>query len=179
MAKYFLLVAALMLMVACGGDDGSDSVDDDSQPDTESEQPDTDTTPTWVTDQTYAGLEWSTLSEEMMNWQEAVDYCIAMGARLPNINELRKIIINCPGSTYGGACQISDPDCLTMECLREDCRCDGSAESYSALGDGKGIHLWSSSFLLDVSNGAWRVSFVSGDIDPEGKDNGCLARCVR
>jgi len=50
-------------LIACGGDDGNDPVPDNSQPDIDTEQSDADTAPVWVTDKTYAGLEWSPLSE--------------------------------------------------------------------------------------------------------------------
>ena len=170
MTKYLLLLAALMLVAGCGNDPvDKDPVDDNSQPDI-------DTTPEWTT---YAGLEWSTLSENKIKWQKAIDYCEAMDARLPNINELRKIIINCPNTEYGGACEMSDPDCLEDRCWSEDCGCDGSAESYSALGDSKSIWLWSSSSYVDSMNGAWVVSFDDGSINGNGKDSIHHARCVR
>ncbi|HSA34145.1 MAG TPA: DUF1566 domain-containing protein [bacterium] len=177
MTKYLMILAALFALVACGEDDGNDPVDNEAIND--KAQPDADTTPVWVTDQTHAGLEWSPLSENRMKWQEAMDYCEAMGARLPNINELRKIIINCPGSTYGGACQVSDPDCLNSDCRTyEDCRCDASADSYSALGDGQ-IWLWSSSSRVNSANDAWNVHFYYGGVYNANKDGNYRARCVR
>ncbi len=146
MAKYLMILTALILMVACSGDD----------------------------------LEWSPLSENKMKWQSAKDYCEAMGARLPTINELRKIIINCPSSAAGGSCKVSYPDCLFVSCWSEDCRCDGSADSYSALGDGKDISLWSSSYRLPGSDScAWFVFFGSGGVS-SNLDSGLRhARCVR
>lgn len=177
MTKYLMILMALFALIACGGDDDNDPVD--NEPVNDNAQPDADTAPVWITEQTYAGLEWSPRS--YMKWQAAIDYCEAMGARLPNINELRKIIINCPGSTYGGACQVSDPDCLSYKDCRkeEDCRCDGSAESYSALGDGKGIRLWSSSSRADDANRVWGVGFASGNVSSTDKGSSYHARCVR
>lgn len=140
----------------------------------------------WITDQTCPGIEWSgagTISSRQ--WQDAADFCTAMGARLPSITELRKIIINCPGSTYGGACQVSDPDCLVSDCLSEECRCDGSAESYSALGDGKNVWLWSSSFLENNPDMAWGVYFGEGSLNAMSRQSraptkyNVQLRCVR
>ncbi len=157
MTKYLMILAALFALVACGGDDNNDS---------------------WTT---YAGLEWSPLSEKAMIWQEAVDYCEAMDARLPTIDELRKIMINCPGSAYGGPCQVSDPDCLAFSCqVNEDCRCDGSAESYSALGDAKDyISIWSSSSHAYNTNLVWLVGFYYGNVFNSNKYSYYPARCVR
>ena len=177
MTKYLMLLAVAMLMMACGGDDGNDSVDKD--PVDDNAQPDADTPPVWVTDQTYAGLEWSSLSESTMTWQQAMDYCAAMNTRLPNINELRKIIINCPGSTYGGACPVSDPDCLDSICGDENCGCVSTADSYSALGDGKDIMLWSSSSHAYNTSYAWGVDFGYGSVGYSVKVSSVNARCVR
>ena len=199
MTKYLMLLAALMLMVACGDDTNKTPVDeqpipdetavndeepDDEQPDetVDTEQPDIDTAPVWVTDQTYAGLEWSTLSEKTMSWQKAMDYCEARGARLPTITELRKIIINCPSSAYGGACKASDPDCLHYDdcwTYEDCCGCDGSAASYSALGDGKDLRLWSSSPIAGNDHGAWDVQFDNGSVVGVQNWTNGHARCVR
>ncbi len=161
MTKYLLILAVLLMMIACGGEDQSDK----------------DANATWMA---YAGFEWSPRSENKMTWQEAVDYCEAMGARLPNINELRKIIINCPNTEYAGTCQVSDPDCLyENDCwVRDDCKCDGSADSYSALGDEKGDSLWSSS--SGVTYFAWAVSFDDGNLNNYYKIYfSSRVRCVR
>ncbi|HSA32899.1 MAG TPA: DUF1566 domain-containing protein [bacterium] len=151
MTKYLLLLAALMLTVACAEDDGN----------------------------FYAGLEWTPLSEESMGWEPAMEYCEAMGARLPNINELRKIIINCPGSTYGGACPAFHLDCLEIDCETADCFCDGGAATYSALGDGKTMGLWSSSSRSDYDTFAWYVGFGNGGVSTIVKGAHVHVRCVR
>jgi len=176
-----MFFAALFALGACGGDDGNDPVDNQPVQDEATEQPDNDTIPVWVTDKTYAGLEWSPLSESEMTWQEAMGYCENMGGRLPNITELRKIIINCPGSTYGGACKISDPDCLDSSCYSAtDCSCDGFSATYSALGDD--IHLqvwlWSSSSRVGYAYYAWCVNFYIGNVSFSNKYNNNRVRCV-
>ncbi|HOW51623.1 MAG TPA: DUF1566 domain-containing protein [bacterium] len=131
---------------------------------------------------THAGLEWSPRSEEMMNWQAANHYCSSIGGRLPTISELRKIIINCPGSTYGGACKVisEEPVCLDVSCYEDSkCQCDGSADSYSALNDDKNGHLWSSTSLVKYSDAVFVVHFVSGSIYTPNKYHNFQARCVR
>ena len=126
------------------------------------------------------GLFWSDKSERM-TWEEAIAYCSDMGGRLPNINELRTLIINCPGTQTGGTCKASDPDCLSFdECWSEEsCHCDGSAESYSALGDDKNTRLWSASELSDSSEHSWNVYFDNGDVDDIHKTSNTFLRCVR
>ncbi len=167
MTKYLMILAALFALVACGGEEEKHTTPEEIKY----------TEDGWAI---YAGLEWSPLSENEMKWQAAMDYCESIEARLPNITELRKIIINCPGSTYGGACQVSDPDCLSSDCRKdEDCLCDYSAESYSALGDGKGVILWSSSSLANYTSGAWYVIFDYGDLYGGNKNLYTHARCVR
>ncbi|HNT26934.1 MAG TPA: DUF1566 domain-containing protein [bacterium] len=166
MTKYIMLLTPLFLLLACGGDDGNDPVDDNAQSDA-------DTTPVWVT---YAGIEWSPLRTRRVTWESAKNYCGAMGARLPTINELRKIIINCPQTEYGGVCKASDPDCLRWDCWSEGCDCDGSADSYSALGD---IHrLWSSSSRVEIY-AAWFVDFSDGKVSYYNKSGEQNTRCVR
>jgi len=180
MTKYFMILAGMFLLIACGGDDGSDQIPDNSQPDIDTEQSDADTAPVWVTDKTYAGLEWSPLPENEMTWQEAEDHCENMGGRLPNISELRKVILNCPGSTYGGACEVSDPDCLDSSCYSTKCSCDGFATTYSAFGDAKAaVWLWSSSPRVGYDHYAWGVNFYNGNVSFSNKYSNNRVRCVR
>lgn len=166
MAKVLMILAALFALAGCGGDG-------------DNAQTDADTSDEW-TMVDYAGLQWSPLLEYEKTWQKAMDYCEARDARLPTIDELRKLIINCSGSTYGGACQVSDPDRLsTGYSSYDDCCCSGNAASYSALGDGKDIALWSSSSRADDASGAWHVDFNYGYVDDVDKSNNFHVRCVR
>ncbi len=123
------------------------------------------------------GLCWSDKSANTMNWETAKTYCSELGGKFPTIDELRTLIINCPGSMTGGACKVSDPDNLASGDYNSgDCMCDGNAESYSALGDDKNTKLCSSSELLDT---AWGVSFYSGHLSRYNKTNDYNVRCVR
>lgn len=173
MTRYFLILIALMAMFAC---------DDDWYYGPQEEEIDY-----WKDSQTFAGLEWSSLFFEDGTCElwDAYYFCGEIGGRLPTIDELRKIIINCPGSTYGGACRASDPDCMGEECWSEECHCDGSAGSYSALGDGD-VWLWSSSIISSnleyyFSYGhAWRVGFYDGNVNRRDVEHFRYQfRCVR
>ncbi len=179
MTKYLFFLIAL-LVIACSDNFPTDY---NSLPDIYTEQPDVDTTPVWVTDQIYAGLEWSTLADRM-TWYQAVRYCKEIGARLPNITELRKIIINCPVSTYGGVCEVDDPYCLLDFCYDyHECACD-YGNSYSALGDNHEITLWSSSYCKPTSinyygDSAWVVAFKYAEVVDQLEIQDFHVRCVR
>lgn len=136
----------------------------------------------WIIEITYAGLDWSSKSATAVNWQDAQAYCSSLGGRLPTIDELRKIIINCPGSTYGGACPISDPDHLSNTEWGSDCTCDinDDVTVFSAIGDSKSIALWSSS--SGSVHDAWAVHFHHAILYLGDKTNDyygqCFARCL-
>ncbi len=135
---------------------------------------------------THGGLQWSKKAPERMNWSSALEYCKNLEEEgysdwhLPNISELRTIIINCPGSQAGGDCRVKDPDCLSSNCWsRDSCSCDGSEESYSALGDDKNTWLWSSSERSDGSKHAWYVTFLGGKVRDDYKNYNRYVRCAR
>ncbi len=123
------------------------------------------------------GLYWSDKSTNKMNWEDTIIYCTDLGGRLPTIDELRTLIINCPESMTGGSCQISDPDHLESSDYSESCYCDGSAASYSALSDDKNTWLWSSSSHGDMTD-AWGVDFGYGDVGSSSKPRYRNVRCV-
>ena len=117
-------------------------------------------------------LTWSAISPIDMTWEGALSYCNTnLGWRLPNINELRTLILNCSGSVTGGNCAIKDPECLSLNCWSQDycgsCSPDDIDIINSKLGDGQDIGLWSSSVCPDCgqkSPQGWYVSFYSGNI---------------
>lgn len=133
-------------------------------------------------------LAWSKRSENTMAWQDAVNYCSnyteggLSGWHLPNINELRTLIQNCPGSQTGGSCTVKDPDCLANSCRSDDCHCEEKYTNggyYSKLGDDDDVDLWSSSVQSGNSVGAWHVDFYSGYVSLTSKSSTNSVRCVR
>jgi len=134
-------------------------------------------------------LYWSEKSSSKMTWDDAISYCRALfeedlyGWRLPNIDELRTLIKNCPKTETGGECKISEKNnCLYDKC-RNSCACEYKEENggyYSKLGDDDKVWLWSSSTRLDFKNWAWIVGFHYGTIgnDPKDKTKHHV-RCVR
>jgi len=143
---------------------------------------------------TIEGNMWSPPSSgEIPIWNDAVDYCNNLTAcgysdwRLPNINELRTLIKNCPGSQSSGACSVSDPDHLSRDDWSGDCYCEeknSNDYSYSKLGDDYFVELWSSSVQSDNSDYVWGVLFEDGgviDLNKDQRDSSGFhyVRCVR
>ena len=164
----FALFAALIFVIGCGGGD-SGSSNSGSCP-------------------TIDGNMWSPRSSSEMEWQEALDYCDNLTEcghtdwHLPNINELRTLIQNCPGSQTGGACAVSDPDHLAGSDLSDDCYCEYKENNggyYSKLGDDGNVWLWSSSTRSDSTGYAWVVFFDYGDMYSRSKSYDYYVRCVR
>ena len=130
-------------------------------------------------------LIWSDRSQNYMDWNEAQQYCedLTEGGftdwRLPNIDELRTTIKNCPKTETGGDCKVSEkngrwkPD--------GSCYCDYTENNggyYSKLGDSDVIWLWSST-LSGNTNYAWLVSFHDGRVNNYNKSSNNYVRCVR
>lgn len=133
-----------------------------------------------------SGLIWSAKASSTMTWSNAVSYCdnLTEGGysdwRLPNINELRTLIKNCPGSQTGGSCAVQDPSCLSSSCWSDSCYCEYMENGYySKLGDDDTVYLWSSSTLSDGTDNAWFVYFNNGYVSYYDKTGNGNVRCVR
>ena len=138
-------------------------------------------------------LYWSSRAAGKMNWNSAVSYCENLTEdghsdwRLPDIDELRTTIKNCPKTETGGECSISEKGgCLSQQCLGErekgSCVCSYKANNsgyYSKLGDPDGVWLWSSTALSDDSNKRWRVGFSTGLVISSEASVSFHVRCVR
>ena len=119
------------------------------------------------------GLIWSAKSSKI-TYDYAIAHCRKYsegglrGWRLPTISELRTLIQNCDDTVTGGICGITD-NCLEESCAYSDgsnSYCIGcnqnSNETFSKLGDGNEISLWSSSarYSNGYSSGSnWAVDF--------------------
>lgn len=128
------------------------------------------------------GLQWSNKSPNDMTWRKAVNYCKNLNEggysdwRLPNIDELRTLIQNDPGTQSGGSCPISEKaGKLSSKDLTKDC--NGSGSAVSKLGD-RGW-FWSSSTSSVISIYAWFVDFNYGGVICNTKPHTCSVRCVR
>lgn len=107
--------------------------------------------------------------------------------KLPTIDELRTLILDCPKAEYEGECQVSDPDCLSAgtDCYDpEKCNnqniCTASYEgSHSKLGDNQ--NLWSSSKCSGSSytNYAFVGMFLYGTVGRDTMATPYYVRCIK
>lgn len=133
--------------------------------------------------------------EERITFKEAEDYCKNMKEggfndwRLPTIDELRTLVINCPGLESSGECKISEePACLSPSCYDEDvCKCFSNSNSSTAFlkfgHEKNGSTYWSSSIVeTDGNKSVWIMSYDSAEIreyETEKEETYVSARCVR
>ncbi len=126
----------------------------------------------------HAGLNWSEISKEEMSYSDAVEYCSEIGGRLPEICELRTLVINCPGTMMGGACGVSKY-CTEIDCWNRDV-----CWSCSAAGDGRYSvfedteALWSSSILSGETDISWSLFFSLGLVSFNYQRSTFYVRCV-
>ena len=145
------------------------------------------------------GLTWTSLKyykddgSSGLAWDEALAYCSDLEEggytdwHLPNIDELRSLIQNCPDSELGGACKASEENgCLDKdECYSMgDCfSCSSDKEKtgkYSKLNDAFEYWFWSSSTRTDYTDAAWVVEFYAAYIFYAKKTHDYMyVRCVR
>ena len=138
------------------------------------------------------GLMWSEKAYYNMSWEMAVDYCDELykggfsNWRVPDIDELRTLVKNCPENETGGECPISEAGGVLSQLYVTECMGCGYG-GFSKLGDSD--ILWSSSNVDEDSDYAWYISFSSAEISVAYKYeenceelyNTCVVtvRCVR
>jgi hypothetical protein len=128
------------------------------------------------------GRCWSDKSSSTMEWQDAMDYCEGMGGKLPNIQELRTLIQNCPEIEYpqpdsqDSWCEIEDPDKLASGDGTDDCSpgCSGDLNIFGDTG-----WFWSSSVRSDDTDHAWVVDFTLGKVNDSLWYYVNYVRCVK
>ena len=172
---FIFIVSALFIFIGSGGVDSEDCP-------------------------TIDGNMWSSRPLRMMGSGEAYNYCENLNEcghadwHLPNINELRTLIQNCPETQTGGICGVHDPDCLKdPDCFyysAGQCLCEKKENNggyYSKLGDDDKVVLWSSSNFEHISGCiattlVWLVDFSSGEVRHEEEESYSSyhnVRCVR
>jgi hypothetical protein len=125
-------------------------------------------------------LLWSNRSPEKMTWNDAVNYCKNLSEKdsadrhLPNIDELRKGIIGCSKTEFGGECKVSEKSgCLSESCMT-DCAC---SENETSTGE---FFYWSSSLVSDMQDSVFVLDGMDSSIKIKNikTDIGSF-RCVR
>ena len=125
------------------------------------------------------GLQWSKKAPGVMNWDDAVKYCKNLKEgkhndwRLPDIDELRTLVQNHPGTRPGGSCPISEK---AGKLHSRDWTTACHTEAYELSKEG---WLWSSSTLPGNSNLAWSMFTDSEDVESTYRSFKGSVRCVR
>ena len=134
-------------------------------------------------------LQWSNRSPDKMNWPKAIEYCRNLNEgghsdwRLPDIDELRTLIKNCPNTEPGGECKVSEKNsCLTEKCWNPNktCYCERKNDRgyYNKLGDDGWF--WSYSTDSFLTSSAWGMYFERGYVMENDKlSKHHYVRCVR
>lgn len=173
-------------------DDDADSTPDEDD-DADTELPECSSGITTVCKDSSSTLIWSTLSSSQYKLADAENYCNTLNEggypagswKLPNINDLKTLILNCDRATNPEQCKVSDPDCLlsgttcydNMYCNNTNVCKSNSSGSHSKLGDN--MHIWSSSKCSDNNTYAFMVMFLYGTIGKNKTNNTYHVRCVK
>ena len=137
------------------------------------------------------GFEWqqNPTGGEML-WSEALTYCrnLALdgeGWRMPDIDELRSVIVGCPDTGLSGNCNVRESDCLHSDCQDQD-SCEGCTYGegpsdscyWPEVFEGTCGNYWSSNLI--ESWGGWFVGFETGSVSGSYTDvYSKNVRCVR
>lgn len=135
-------------------------------------------------------LQWSDKAfSNFMSWEGAFLYCqhLKEGGhndwRMPDIDELRTLIQNCPKTETGGECKVSKKnECLSANCLfaEDNCSCRITEKNngyYSKVGDSD--FLWSYTIFPENLDYRFGISFREGGIGIGRSGGDASVRCVR
>ena len=126
------------------------------------------------------GYFWSKPSDNKMEWSDAKKHC-KNDWKLPTIDQLRTVIINCENTKTNGTCRVTD-SCTKNDCYAEaDCSCTQNETQgyYSKLGFS--ADCWSATYNASASDNSWNwyVSFSNAEIkDCENKSSGIITTGV-
>ena len=132
-------------------------------------------------------------SFQEMNHAAALSHCegLSWGTyddwRLPNIDELRTLMRDCPSTETGGSCPVTHA-CSYSTGAQDTCGenfCQGCQpamhlpfELEASWGGGRWLHHWSVSLAVNTEN-AYQISYWHADIGVDGTLRPNVVRCVR
>jgi len=118
---------------------------------------------------TQTNNKWITPSEKgMVTWSEAKKICSNLGGRLPTLDELKRVVIDC-----GGKMEDDDSD---------ERKGNRNNSSYQSCYQKKGFtssYYWSSTTYASDTGYAWVVYFYGGYTYYDTKSYNSYVRCVR
>ena len=126
-------------------------------------------------------VEWSLIPIQNKTWNEAAQYCSYSHEgghndwRLPTIDEIRTMVVNCPDTQPFGMCKISHKNGMLSK-RDYNKKCGGCRNSYIKL-NGKGW-FWTSSGVSGT-NHFWVISSKNTKIHPMKSNAKANAYCVR
>ena len=134
------------------------------------------------------GLTWQQEPGEAEFWNDAVAACEALdlaggGWHLPDIGELRCLVLGCEATAPDGACEVS-ADCPGLGCVTTACEgCESGAGASEgcwwpeALGGACAEPLWSSTPLDEKRS--WLIDFGSAALSADAITEKHAVLCTR
>jgi len=167
--------------------DSDTDTDTDADIDTDSDS-DSDTDvdgDTWVDPDT--GLMWITSpwnalpslsQDDAILYCQNLDYAGNTDWRLPDIEEMRTVVVDCPDIEPEGDCGVTE-DCLESYCVEGCIFCDDGNSHQEEVFGGPFMYLWSSSPIPDWPEYGWTMSYANAGIVAVISENPWYVRCVR
>ena len=112
--------------------------------------------------------KWFSPTNKEVTWKKAKELCKDNGGRLPTIEELKKVVIDCGG-------EMKDDNSAEWKRNKNN---DNYQSCYEEKGF-KASYYWSSTSFVGFEDGAWVVGFGDGDVYWYGKNYNYSVRCVR